>query len=671
MTREVGKEAIARLRLFGTFTLTTGDGTHVPIRNKRARALLAFLFLTPGHKASREQLAGHLWTDSGDEQARASLRQCLRGLRAELSTSGLALIDASIESVWLNPNRVESDVDLLTDSGAHLPAQSMAKALGEAGRTRLLEDLDLRGLIVDWIGHERRRLERQIADTVRNQLARFESLAEWQSVRLIAEAYLQRDPLDETVVVSAIKADIAMGDTSAAHRRYQLLHEQMKRELGVSPAPTTLRILNGAHDEKPRPPETQFAPGLGTADKPSDAHISLPPLVVVTQFTWASQDGDGSRIATTIREELVSGLSRFSDLRVITDPLPLDELDGHNFDRIAGAYALGAGIRIGTGGARLTVRLVRLDDDRTIWSEQFAAPDIEMVDTIDNIIAKTVGGVLPKINSDLLKRPSNLPVDSVYRRYLVAREAARTASSFSRAQGAARLLETLIESHPDFSLPFLPLAFLYNTDFNCTRAGSSGSVEFSRALELAKQAIVLDRDNAHAYSVTGWCLLRRRSWAPAQRNLELALELNPFHATRVMEVGWGLMFLGDLDRAEALLHRCLLLNPTPIDDYFQDLGMLALLRGEHDKAAGYFELIAAPSVWDKLYAAVNAELGAFASAEQAHHATLAVSEIWPADRPMQTDEVLKWVDLHHPFQKPEMSHRLLRGVGHVLNRGAP
>ena len=563
MTKGVGKAATARLRLFGTFTLATGDGDHVPIRSRRARALLAFLFLTPGHKASREQLASLLWTDSGDEQARASLRQCLRGLRAELSACGMTLIDTNIESVWLSPRLIESDVDFLKGMSSTRPAQSIANALSGIGRSRLLEELDLRGLIVDWINHERRRLDRAIADNVRIHLARFEALGDWPSIRLIAEAYLQRDPLDEAVVVSAIKADLALGDTSGAHRRYELLHEEMKRELGVAPAATTLSALK-ERATGPTPVLTFAAPAKKTHSEVTEGNgPPTPPLVVVTQFTDLSPGDGGGRFVATIREEVVSGLSRFGDLCVMTDPRPLDALNGQSFDSIAGAYALGAGIRVGRDGARLTVRLVRLDDERTIWSEQFVAPDIEMVDTIDNIIAKTVGGVLPKINADLLKRPSNLPIDSIYRRYLLARAAAKYASNHSEAISAARQLETMITNNPDFSLPYLPLAYLYNTDFNCTRARSSGPVEFSRALQLSKQAITVDRENAHAYSVTGWCYLRRRSWVSAQRTLEQALELNPFHATRVMEVGWGMMFLGDLDRAETLLNRCLLLNPTP------------------------------------------------------------------------------------------------------------
>ena len=508
-----------------------------------------------------------------------------------------------------------------------------------------------------------------MADFIHDYLTRLEALADWRGVRLVADAYLRRDELDETVAAAAIRADVAIGNTGEAYRRFLILREVMKRELGIEPGPVVRDALSGTGEGETPQARKDDAVQATIPFAASDGHVSMPPLVVVTQFGESGHHGDANGMAATIREEVVSGLSRFGDLRVITDPRPFDALDGQDFDRMSGAYALGAGLRTSKEGVRLTVRLKRLEDLRIIWSESASTPDIEMVDTIDNIIAKTIGGVLPKINADLLRRPSNLPVDTIYRRYLVAREAAMTASSFADAQVAARNLESMIRQHPNFALPYLPLAYLYNTDFHCTRAGSSGEPEFARALELAKRALAVDRDLGHAYTVAGWCYLRRRSWLSARRHLEQGLERNPFHATRVMEVGYGFLFLGELDLAETLLDRCLLLNPAPHDGFFQDLGLLSLLRGDHDKAASFFELIAAPGVWELLFAAANCELGGFGNLEQARQAVAAIRRVWPEDRPMRTQDVLDWADLHLPLQVEQMRSRLLRGIGHALSRG--
>ena len=55
----------------------------MPALSAKALALLAYLVLEPGIH-SREELAGLLWGESTDDEARASLRQALKLLRGHL-----------------------------------------------------------------------------------------------------------------------------------------------------------------------------------------------------------------------------------------------------------------------------------------------------------------------------------------------------------------------------------------------------------------------------------------------------------------------------------------------------------------------------------------------------------------------------------------------------------
>jgi len=102
----------ARCRLFGAFSIEGPQGP-VRIRGRRARALLAYLAFAGAAGASRERLSGLLWSDRGDDQARASLRQCLLELRRELADAG---IDA------LEVGRETGDADLAFSTSAYLGA---------------------------------------------------------------------------------------------------------------------------------------------------------------------------------------------------------------------------------------------------------------------------------------------------------------------------------------------------------------------------------------------------------------------------------------------------------------------------------------------------------------------------------------------------------------------
>src|SRR6185437_5378042 len=70
------------LELLGGFALreASSECRQLP---KKAQALLAYLAIQ-ARPISREQLATLLWPDSGSDQARRSLRQCLMSLRSAL-----------------------------------------------------------------------------------------------------------------------------------------------------------------------------------------------------------------------------------------------------------------------------------------------------------------------------------------------------------------------------------------------------------------------------------------------------------------------------------------------------------------------------------------------------------------------------------------------------------
>ncbi|MEO8925839.1 MAG: BTAD domain-containing putative transcriptional regulator [Caulobacteraceae bacterium] len=638
------------------------DGKAAAISSRRGRGLLAYLFLAPDHGATRERLCGLLWSDRGEAQARASLRQCLLELRDNLADAGLDILDIGRERIAIRAPSMASDVGDLQGALASDDADALIAALGSLGDGRLLEDIEIGGLFQDWLDQTRARIDQSISTGVQGQLERLEAAGDWQKVRAVAEAFLRRDPLDEAVATSAIRADAATGNTMAAHRRFTILRDAMDKEFGVAPGAAARDAL--AMADLRTPPEPRIvAEAPRRLSRPTD--VASPPLVVVAFFEASDPTGDEAKLASTLRDEVVSGLARFRDLRIVADPRPIDRLNEQFSADLGAAYALGATFRAGQGGGRLTAQLLRIDDRHVVWSDRLEAPGLDMVETIDCIIAQVIGAVLPAIDADLVRNPSQLPADALYRRYILAQDAASRARSFDEARAAADLFENLVSSAPSFALPYLPLAKLYNTDFGLTRAGSSGPEHRARALDLAKAALALDRGHVHGYTIAGWCYLRRREWDTAKTYLEQAFALNPFHPRRVMEVGYGFLFLGETERARTLLDRHLLLNPEPDDFFFMDLGLLSFVQGDHDLAASYLELIAKPDIWALVYKAMIAHAAGRPSDDKIEMARQAIADIWPAS-PMTPDAVVDWVAGHHPFQSAEVQRRFLTAVRGIL-----
>jgi adenylate cyclase len=92
-----------RLTLFGKFSAAGADGAEIPLKSMKAKALLAYLALPPGKSRSREEIMALLWSERGEAQARASLRQVLTGLRKELGEAAMAALVVTDDAVSLDP----------------------------------------------------------------------------------------------------------------------------------------------------------------------------------------------------------------------------------------------------------------------------------------------------------------------------------------------------------------------------------------------------------------------------------------------------------------------------------------------------------------------------------------------------------------------------------------
>ena len=72
------------IRILGGFEVISSEGLPLALPTRKARALLAVLAYRVGEPISRERIADMLWGLSGEDQARASLRQTLSSVRKAL-----------------------------------------------------------------------------------------------------------------------------------------------------------------------------------------------------------------------------------------------------------------------------------------------------------------------------------------------------------------------------------------------------------------------------------------------------------------------------------------------------------------------------------------------------------------------------------------------------------
>src|SRR6266542_2624149 len=214
-----------RLELLGDLQIRAGNGTLATISAKKAQ------------RVSREKIAALLWSSTGPDQARQSLRQTLSMLRKELTTilgDSRALIDEN-DLLGVDETLVACDVAEFESLAASGSESALARA-AELYRGDFLDGFYLNEERFDqWVIAERDRLHRM---TLRVHA----HLVELQSRRGavddavgMAQKSLRIDPLQEPMHRTLMRLYLQSGDVVNALQQYETCARLLKRELRIEP----------------------------------------------------------------------------------------------------------------------------------------------------------------------------------------------------------------------------------------------------------------------------------------------------------------------------------------------------------------------------------------------------------------------------------------------------
>lgn len=232
-----------RLRLLAGFEASL-DGLVLDLKPSLQR-LLAFLALADT-TVERPQTAFHLWPDTPEVRALASLRSTLWRLRQQPT----ALIEASPTHLRLHP-------DVWVDARHGVAELRVADAdvllAHEKTQISLSGEL-LPGWYDEWLIVERERLRQLRLCSLEEACRRLLRSCRWADAVDLGLRAVALEPLRESAHRLVIEAHLGQGNAGEAMRQIEACRDILDRELGVGPSAHLLRLF-----ERARPGERSLS----------------------------------------------------------------------------------------------------------------------------------------------------------------------------------------------------------------------------------------------------------------------------------------------------------------------------------------------------------------------------------------------------------------------------
>ena len=262
-----------RIHLFG-YPRLESDGADVPIRRRKALALLSYL-ATTGSSHSRDTLATLLWPEHESTRAFAFLRNALWIL------NGTPLSDLLVSS--RHTIGLREDPELTIDVSEFRGALSRCLDRDEADCVdRLVRAADLfqqdflAGFSIedsepfeDWQYSESNALRHELG-TGLDHLARVhEERGRLDDAIRFVRRWLEIQPLNEAVHRRLMELSAAAGQRAEALAHFDACRETLKRELGLAPSDETSALADAIRRSTPRPREHPPARRPPPLDLPS------------------------------------------------------------------------------------------------------------------------------------------------------------------------------------------------------------------------------------------------------------------------------------------------------------------------------------------------------------------------------------------------------------------
>jgi TolB-like protein/cytochrome c-type biogenesis protein CcmH/NrfG len=292
--------------------------------------------------------------------------------------------------------------------------------------------------------------------------------------------------------------------------------------------------------------------------------------VAVLPFKYSGANAELAALAEGLTEDIVTGLSRFSYLRVIarssTSRYANEAVDVRSAGKELGArYVMEGSLRQAGTKLRLAVQLVDATSGAHLWAENFERPFspetvFELQDDLVPRIVSTVAdmyGVLARSMSEALRGKADeelSPHEAVLRAFGYMERV--TPEEHARVR---QILERAVRIAPNHSDAWAMLANLYWEEH--AHGLNLQPDPLGRALAAARRAVEAAPSNNLAHYALASTLFFQKDFLAFRSAAERAIELNRMDASVAAFIGNLIAYSGDWERGRAVVESAMQLNP--------------------------------------------------------------------------------------------------------------
>jgi len=374
----------------------------------------------------------------------------------------------------------------------------------------------------------------------------------------------------------------AIGDSGEEQRLIKTLPRKGVRFVGI------------VREEKP-----VAAAATGHVKRPPRVILTLPdkPSIAVLPFTNLSRDALQDYFTDGVVEDIITELSRFSELFVIGRNSSFiykeQSVDVRDVGSDLGVrYVLEGSVRKDANRVRMTGQLIDTASGGHIWADRFESTLDDIFALQDQMAESVVGAIVPRLEQAEIERAMSKPTENLnaYDCFLRGMAAWHDWTQSSH-EAALKFFYQAIEIDPKFGRPYALAAGCY-----LMRKANGWiidqAVEIAETGRLARKAADLGRTDAVALAWSAQALAHvvgdiKTGVALVDRSLLL----NPNLAVAWQRSGWLRIYAGDCELAIEHLNRAMRLNPL---DPLMHLAQSAMafghfLLGDVDEASAWAE----------------------------------------------------------------------------------